>query len=165
MKHFVLSLLTCSLSMTVIALLFRLICRRLGNRYAARWRYGVWLVVLLGFLLLALHSLLVAVAPNVWVLYLAQILCGLGNLLLFSILAAMAIRYIPQENKSTAMGLFQALYGIGMTIGPLLLSNMVAAWNYRTAYLVFGAIAVVSLILAAVTLPMLAHRMEGKRAQ
>lgn len=121
--------------------------------------------VLLGFLLLALHSLLVAVAPNVWVLYLAQILCGLGNLLLFSILAAMAIRYIPQENKSTAMGLFQALYGIGMTIGPLLLSNMVAAWNYRTAYLVFGAIAVVSLILAAVTLPMLAHRMEGKRAQ
>ena len=36
MKHFVLSLLTCSLSMTVIALLFRLICRRLGNRYAAR---------------------------------------------------------------------------------------------------------------------------------
>ena len=51
MKHFVLSLLTCSLSMTVIALLFRLICRRLGNRYAARWRYGVWLVVLLGFLL------------------------------------------------------------------------------------------------------------------
>ena len=113
----------------------------------------------------ALHSLLVAVAPNVWVLYLAQILCGLGNLLLFSILAAMAIRYIPQENKSTAMGLFQALYGIGMTIGPLLLSNMVAAWNYRTAYLVFGAIAVVSLILAAVTLPMLAHRMEGKRAQ
>ena len=121
--------------------------------------------VLLGFLLLALHSLLVAVAPNVWVLYLAQILCGLGNLLLFSILAAMAIRYIPQENESTAMGLFQALYGIGMTIGPLLLSNMVAAWNYRTAYLVFGAIAVVSLILAAVTLPMLAHRMEGKRAQ
>ena len=77
----------------------------------------------------------------------------------------MAIRYIPQENKSTAMGLFQALYGIGMTIGPLLLSNMVSAWNYRTAYLVFGAIAVVSLILAAVTLPMLAHRMEGKKAQ
>ena len=28
MKHFVLSLLTCSLSMTVIALLFRLICRQ-----------------------------------------------------------------------------------------------------------------------------------------
>ena len=51
MKTFVLSLLVCSLSMTAIALLFRLICRALGNRYAARWRYAAWLVVLAGFLL------------------------------------------------------------------------------------------------------------------
>lgn len=51
MKTFVLSLLVCSLSMTVIALLFRLVCRALGNRYAARWRYAAWLVVLAGFLL------------------------------------------------------------------------------------------------------------------
>ena len=51
MKTFVLSLLVCSLSMTVIALLFRLVCRALGTRYAARWRYAAWLVVLAGFLL------------------------------------------------------------------------------------------------------------------
>lgn len=128
-------------------------------------RIGEKLSIVLGFVCLAVYCLLVAAAGSIWVLYLAQLICGIGNLLLFSILAAMAIRYIPQENKSTAMGLFQALYGIGMTIGPLLISRLAAAADYRLAYLVLAGISGAALLLAAVSLPWLAHHMEGKKVQ
>ena len=51
MTYLVLKLLECSLTMTLLSLLFHWGEQRLGLRYSARWRCRVWAVLILGFLL------------------------------------------------------------------------------------------------------------------
>ena len=58
------------------------------------------------------------------------------------------------------MGLFQALYGIGMTIGPVMVGNIASASSYQTAYLVFAVISALSVPLAAVSLPWMKRKQE-----
>lgn len=135
--------------------------------FAAGWvgrvlvkKIGTTKSVMLGFFFMSVTCVMEAFAPNIWVLFLAQLICGIGNLLLFSVLAALAIRYVPQENQSTAMGLFQALYGIGMTAGPVLVGNIASASGYQMAYLFFAVLSAVSVLLAAVSLSWLERKKE-----
>lgn len=109
--------------------------------------------VFTGFACMTLSCSLVALAPNIWVIYLAQITGGAGNILLISLLMAMAIRTVPMERKSTAMGLFQALYGIGMTAGPVLIGRIADVWNYMQAYLIFAGVAAVTMLCALFLVP------------
>lgn len=111
--------------------------------------------VMSGFFFMSLSCGLVAVAPNVWVMFLAQISGGIGNIILMSLLMAMAIRQVPVENKSTAMGLFQALYSIGMTAGPMLLGAIVEYADYKAGYLAYGAICLAAVGMAKVLIPRL----------
>lgn len=111
--------------------------------------------VMTGFFCMSLSCVLVAVAANVWFLYLAQIVGGIGNIILMSLLMAMAIRQVPIENKSTAMGLFQALYSIGMTAGPVLLGTIVERANYKVGYMAYGVACLVAVVLASVLIPKL----------
>ena len=120
---------------------------------------NTWQCVTLGFLMMTAYCAMVAFAPSVWVLYPAQILGGVSNLILVSVLTALIIRFIPQENQSTAMGLFQALYGLGMTLGPVMVGSISAEYNYCAAYLAVGACTLVSAALAPVLLP----RVEKKQ--
>ena len=69
-----------------------------------------------------------------------------------SVLMAMIIRFVPQENQSTAMGLFQALYGIGMTLGPVLTGQLVGRFNYSVAYMAMGGLTFGAALLAPVML-------------
>ncbi len=75
---------------------------------------------------------------------------------------AMAIRTEPTERKSTAMGLFQALYGIGMTIGPVLMGYLVELKDYKAAYFVFSAFASAAMLLSLVLLPWLAAKTANR---
>ena len=117
--------------------------------------------VALGFVLMTVCCLLVAFAKNMWYLYAAQIIGGACTLAVNSVLMAMIVQFIPQENQSTAMGLFQALYGIGMTAGPVLTGAVCGQAGYRAAYLVIGGI---MLGAAALALPLL-HRFSTPRSQ
>lgn len=108
--------------------------------------------VTLGFMLMGLCCVLVAFGNNMLYLYAAQIIGGASNLMANSVLMAMIIRFVPQENQSTAMGLFQALYGIGMTLGPVLTGQLVGRFNYSVAYMVMGALTFGAAVLAPVML-------------
>ena len=101
-----------------------------------------------GFGLMLVCCLLVAFAQNMWYLYISQIIAGICTLAINSVLMAMIVRYIPQENQSTAMGLFQALYGIGMTIGPVLTGAVSGTYGYTAAYLVIGGVMLAATVLA-----------------
>lgn len=51
MKAFLTALLQCSLSMSVITLLYAIVLPLLSKRYAPKWRYMVWLVIAAGWLI------------------------------------------------------------------------------------------------------------------
>ena len=108
--------------------------------------------VTIGFLLMGLSCLFVAYGGHMMFLYAAQIIGGVSNLMANSVLMSLIIRFVPQENQSTAMGLFQALYGIGMTIGPVMTGQIASVSTSSLAYLVMGIMPLVTAALAPVML-------------
>ena len=112
--------------------------------------------VLLGCVLMSLSCVLVALARSIWLIWLAQVLGGIGNLAMSAVLMAMVVRHTPQERQSTAMGLFQALYGIGMAAGPVCVGQIVNAQGYAAAYLAVAAVTA----LAAAAAPWLIGRAD-----
>lgn len=97
---------------------------RLGMRY---WIPRV-------FLILAFYCLSVPLLPNVKAVFAAQILAGISTGMLFSYSTAEAMKNVPQEKKSTAMGLHQAIYAIGMTFVPVLAGIAVQHISLQSAF-------------------------------
>lgn len=111
-------------------------------------------MVAAGFLLYTLYCLMVGFAPNMILMYAAQIIGGFANAVLTSVLMASCIAYVAPEKKSTAMGLYQAIYGIGMTIGPVIMGSFVDWSGYGGAFSLFALCALAAAIGALIFMPM-----------
>lgn len=72
-----------------------------------------------GFLLLSGYLFILGFAPNVWLILLGQAAAAFGSALLNAILLAECIRDVPAGERSTVVGIYQAVYGVGMTAGPI----------------------------------------------
>lgn len=100
-----------------------------------------WIPVIM--ICLAAYCILIPNLPSVEWIYLAQVLSGFSTGILFSFFASEAMKNIPKEKRSTAMGFFQAVYAVGMTTFPMLTGAVTQASDIRTAfYSLAGIIAV-----------------------
>jgi len=79
------------------------------------------------FVLLGLGALVAAAAPNLGVLFAAQIFASIGSGIAQPLLMGMSIAKVEGNQRATAMGLNQAVYGIGMFLGPFI-SGALADW-------------------------------------
>jgi MFS family permease len=89
-----------------------------GSVFAKRW--GEKRTITYGFLLVALSCLAIPYAKSLWVLYLTQMIGGFGQGAVFPLLMSASIKSVSIQKRATAMGFFQAIYGIGMFIGPVM---------------------------------------------
>jgi len=85
----------------------------LSNRLGYRATI-IWSALLIGGSLFATPFIL-----QVPALMALQISYGLGRGILMTILMALSIRDVSHKHRATAMGVFQAVYAIGMLAGPL----------------------------------------------
>lgn len=84
-------------------------------------------------------SIAVPFTDKIWILYITQALNGIGRGLIFPVLMSQSIRAVAPEKRSTAMGFFQAIYGIGMTLGPVIAGWFSDLWGMSAGYLTAGA--------------------------
>ena len=70
-----------------------------------------------------------------------QVVAGIANGVLVSSLMAQAIRYVDEDKKSTAMGFYQSIYCLGITLGPILMGFLVDRTSARTSFIVMATIA------------------------
>ena len=49
-----------------------------------------------------------------------QVVCAFGGAILASLLLAECVSHVSQGERSTVVGVYQTVYGLGMTIGPML---------------------------------------------
>ncbi len=93
-----------------------------GNLLASLFvrRAGEQRLVTASFILLAAGMALTAAAPALAWLYAAQVLMGLGGGIGYPLLLGLSIQKVEEGERNTAMGLHQAVYGIGMFAGPWL---------------------------------------------
>ena len=105
--------------------------------------------LIIGFIMAAVGSILVAVSHQLWVLFVVQIFASIGVAITTTLLMGLCIRDIAQEKRATAMGFFQAVYGFGMFIGPVATGFIGASLGLMAAFVVTGAIGLVGAVLTA----------------
>ena len=128
-----------TLSSSVVALLSgAMIAPLLGNR----------LTVCTGYLTIAASTVAIPYLETVEALYASQIMAGFGRGASYPILMALAIARLPDSEKATGMGFFQAVYAIGMFAGPSV-SGLIGGWlGYAGLFLSTGAVAGVTALVA-----------------
>jgi MFS family permease len=115
-------------------------------------RVGALRLVYATFLLLAAGTALTALAPSLAAVFLAQFLLGVGRGLGYPVLMGLSIRDVADAQRTTAMGLHQSVYSIGMFAGPWLSGLMADAMGIRP---MLGLTAAVCLAAALVLIHLL----------
>ncbi|MBA1392696.1 MFS transporter [Lactobacillus sp. XV13L] len=105
-------------------------------------------ILVASFILLAAYCFLVPLVGSIYLIYLLQVIPGVGTGILFAILNAEAISRVPQNVWSTATGVFQSIYALGMTSLPIFAGQLRAAYSLTTAFWVLGVLALVGGALA-----------------
>ena len=103
-----------------------------------------------GVIGLAVITAIVPYAPNLPLLFILQS-CGgffLGSV--SALLMGLAIRHFPGDRRSTAMGCYQAIYGIGMFIGPIIVGRIGDTAGLPAGYAVVAALVLLMIPLILV---------------
>lgn len=80
------------------------------------------------------YCIFVPIAGNIPLILVLQILPGITSGILFSLTTSEAMLEVPAEKKSTAMGFFQAVYAVGMSIFPIFTGKIAETGNVIAAY-------------------------------
>jgi MFS family permease len=101
--------------------------------------FGVTGVVTTGMAFLGTGALLTPVA-NLPVLFLCEVLLGVGLGLTFGLLMALSVEGVPTGQRFYAMGIFQSIYAAGMLLGPVTAGYVTQAFGYSAAFWSVGSI-------------------------
>jgi MFS family permease len=112
----------------------------LGNKGGERpFLYG-------SIMLFALGAMLAAFSPSVPWLFAATALMGIANGTFYPILLGLSIARVDLPHRSTAMGIHQAVYALGMFAGPWIGGILADAFGMRP---MFGMMAGFCLVVAS----------------
>lgn len=115
-------------------------------------RIGPKRTIFIAYLLVGITTAAVPFIFSIEGLYLTQIIGGFGRGAAYPILMGLSIARLPDAEKATAMGFFQAVYAIGMFIGPVSSGWIGGQWGYNALFLSTAGVAVLT-AMAALRLP------------
>ena len=92
-------------------------------------RFGRKAVLVAGFACLAAACFLYPFTRSLLSLLLVQALLGTGVGLMMPLTMAGAIETVPDEKRGAAMGIYQAVYGLGMFLGPVIAGAVIARFS------------------------------------
>lgn len=142
---FEMSLLTVFYSLaTAFASLFsgKYLVKRLGERR----------VLVLGFLLTGVFTVLIPFTNSLKVLIAMQIFTGIGKGFSFPMLMGLSIQNVAPDRRATAMGFFQSVYGLGMFMGPVLMGFLGDVFSLGQGFVILGILGCVTALLGYVTI-------------
>ena len=103
----------------------------------------VWSALLIGGSFLAIPFI-----TSIPVLMAVQISCGLGSGVLMTLFMVLSVHGLPQEQQATAMGVFQAVYAIGMLTGPLTSGFLGSSLGLSTVFYLVASLVLLIAVLA-----------------
>lgn len=155
------------IGMTTAELGFLSVANLLPNTILSRFsgtvfapRFGRKTVLGAGFGFLAAACCFYPQTDSMWSLMGAQALLGCGVGLIMPLTMASAIETVPENRRGAAMGIYQAIYGLGMFAGPVIAGWVIEGFlkasageetirpGYTANFYAMAAIAVIGGILA-----------------
>lgn len=114
-------------------------------------RFGRRPVLLISCTGLGLDFLLMALAPNLWWLWLGRIISGL-TMASFSTSSAYIADVTPPEKRASAYGMLGAAFGLGFILGPAL-GGMLASIDLRLPFFIAAGAALLNALYGIFVLP------------
>lgn len=131
------------LAYTVTMLTTSWLVDRIGDRF----------VVALGMAVLAVAIFATPLVDDLLALGGLQVLQGIGRGFAFPVLMGLSIRAVPQAQRATAMGVFQAVYAIGMFAGPIVGGPIAERFGLAGVFYSTGLVCLLSVVMTLVTVP------------
>lgn len=101
----------------------------------------------MGFGILALYCLALPLCHGLVLIVLAQLVGGVGRTLLYTHQMAVCSADVPAQSKTTAMGVFQSIYSLGMTFGPIVMGWFIdGTGSYSLSFVLIGAFALAGVL-------------------
>ena len=116
-------------------------------------RFGNSFTIMLGAILLGIPLLTVPLLQNVVLLEGVMVIYGLGRGILNTILMTLSIKAVAPQQRATAMGVYQAIYAIGMFLGPLFSGSLADSHGLGAVFYLSASLCLV--IVAMAFLPVL----------
>ena len=123
-------------------------------------------IFVIGMILFGVGSLASGLAPDVVTLNLARVVMGVGSGLLNPQVAGMIQQYYSGESRGRAFGLFGAVIGVSVAVGPVLSGGLIGwlgdDWGWRASFLINVPLVLLGVWAAHLYLPDSAwHRQDG----
>ena len=123
-------------------------------------------IFVIGMILFGVGSLASGLAPDVVTLNLARVVMGVGSGLLNPQVAGMIQQYYSGESRGRAFGLFGAVIGVSVAVGPVLSGGFIGwlgdDWGWRASFLINVPLVLLGVWAAHRYLPDSAwHRQDG----
>lgn len=113
--------------------------------------YGRRPVLLIALAVMALDYLIMALAPNVWVLLIGRIVAGIAAATYATANAYLADISAP-EDRGRVFGYLGAAFGVGFIVGPLI-GGLTGSYGVRAPFAVAAGLSAANLLLGWFVLP------------
>lgn len=110
-------------------------------------RYGKYKVLMIGFILSIILCFAIPNSANLFILFIIQFFSGVGSAITFPILMSSVVEGVESNFLNTVMGFFQAFYGIGMVVGPIILGYIGDVFSLEAGFFVVGILSMISIVL------------------
>ena len=123
-------------------------------------------IFVIGMILFGVGSLASGLAPDVVTLNLARVVMGVGSGLLNPQVSGMIQQFYSGESRGRAFGLFGAVIGVSVAVGPVLSGGLIGwlgdDWGWRASFLINVPLVLLGVWAAHRYLPDSAwHRLDG----
>ncbi|MDP6421019.1 MAG: MFS transporter [SAR202 cluster bacterium] len=116
---------------------------------------------------IGMASLGVGVLLTPWsglaLLFVCEVLIGVGLGLTFGLLMALAVEDAPAHQRFYAMGVFQSIYAAGMFLGPLAVGYVSEAAGFTTAFVAVASVVLLAGVVCLASSARGSRRVAGSR--
>ena len=109
-------------------------------------RFGLWRIFIYSAILIGLTTLITPLFENLFLLIFLRLIGGIGGGIIFSSCMSSIVRGIQENYQASAMGIFQAVYAIGMFLGPIL-SGVIGSYINLESVFIFSSSVTLPIIL------------------
>lgn len=137
--------------LSMVATLPGIVTNLLAGSLLAR-RFGEKACIVVCFAAIAVCCALFPFAGSLMALYILQFLCGAFRSALATLQMGLSIKTVEPAKRATAMGFYQAVYSIGMFLGPVLVGAVGDGAGLTVGYLMMSGFGLVGMVLSALFL-------------
>jgi predicted MFS family arabinose efflux permease len=96
------------------------------------------------FLLTAIPIFITPFVHHLWVIYVLLGINGLGTGFIFPLLMGLSIKPMPPDQQAPAMGFFQCIYAVGMSLGPIISGWVGERMGLNSVFILNGTLCLIA---------------------